>query len=78
MKSETDVALALEKLPQNIANTFSATMSRLAIVQELDREASKAYQDDLKTHIVLLQGLVEEVAAGRPNKRRKAGTSPGY
>ncbi|KAJ7351227.1 hypothetical protein DFH08DRAFT_805960 [Mycena albidolilacea] len=38
----------------NIANTFSATIFRLAIVQELDREASKAYQDDLKTHIVPL------------------------
>jgi hypothetical protein len=74
-KAERDVALALEKLPENIAKTFSATMSRLAIDQQLERESSKAYHDEMKSQITFLQGLVEDVAQGhaRPRKRRKQG-----
>lgn len=70
-KAEQDVAMALEKLPQTIANTFKATMARLAIDQELERESSKAYQDEIRERIVLLQELVENGGTSRSTKRRK-------
>ncbi|KAF7369757.1 hypothetical protein MVEN_00307500 [Mycena venus] len=72
-KAEKDVALALEKLPQNIVHTFNAAMIRLSIDQQLERVSSKAFEDEMKAQIAVLQGLVEEVAVGNTRKRRKTG-----
>ncbi|KAK7024129.1 hypothetical protein R3P38DRAFT_3270510 [Favolaschia claudopus] len=69
-KAEKEVALALEKLPQNIANTFNAAMSRLAIDQEIERQTNQVYQDDLKSKLSVLQDLIEQ-GGSRPKKKRK-------
>ncbi|KAJ7262841.1 hypothetical protein C8J57DRAFT_1513088 [Mycena rebaudengoi] len=64
-KAEKDVALALEKLPEHIANTFHAAMARLAIDQQIEREATKTFQEEM---LALLQG---SGGAGGTKKRRK-------
>jgi hypothetical protein len=64
-KAEKDVALALEKLPEHIANTFHAAMARLAIDQQIEREATKTFQEEM---LALFQG---SGGAGGTKKRRK-------
>ncbi|KAK7049043.1 hypothetical protein R3P38DRAFT_3345932 [Favolaschia claudopus] len=74
-KAEKDVALALESLPQNIANTFTAAMSRLAIDQEIERQANQTYQDDLKSQLTVLQDLIEHNGSRTKKKRKTDGYS---
>ncbi|KAK7043502.1 hypothetical protein R3P38DRAFT_3259576 [Favolaschia claudopus] len=74
-KAEKEVALALEKLPHHIANTFTSAMARLSIDQELERQANEKYQQELKSHLLQLQELIEH-AGDQPKKKRKTSGHP--